>query len=143
MSTISVKIDGSDVPVDDLKYMPGYVPSEGDHVAIVKVGHDWWVVGSPDPAIPTVGGGVGATGPRGATGPAGPTGPTGPPISPFVWNQSSPAATWDIVHGMGTFPAVVVLDSFGDAVEGDLVYVDNNELTIGFVAAQGGTAYLI
>lgn len=110
-------------------------------------------------------------GPRGEQGPTGPTGQTGPagpgvapggttnqiltkvdntdfntewknPETTYIFQQSVPSATWDIVHNLGKFPSVSVVDSAGSIVVGSVTYVSNNELTINFSAGFSGTAYL-
>lgn len=90
----------------------------------------------------------GVQGPPGAPGPAGPTGATGPQGPPgpasagafYVHQQAVAAATWDIAHYLGFNPAVQVADSSGRLVEGDVVYVDINHLTVTFSAPFAGTA---
>jgi len=60
----------------------------------------------------------------------------------FVYNQGVASALWTINHNMGKFPAVDVIDSGGTNVEGDIFYVDADNITITFSASFGGTAYL-
>lgn len=91
----------------------------------------------------------GATGPAGSTGPAGPAGPTGPqgPAGSggdlnYVFYQLSASALWHIVHSLGKFPDVVVIDSGGNNVIGTIDYIDMNTLDIVFSAPFGGTCYL-
>jgi hypothetical protein len=81
--------------------------------------------------------------PGSISGPAGPPGPPGPPGATFIFDQSTAAATWTIAHNLGVFPAVVVADSAGTLIEGDIVYTDTNTVTLTFSAAFSGTAYLI
>jgi hypothetical protein len=86
-------------------------------------------------AVPgSIGGPTGATGPRG---------PAGPPGQTFVFTQPTAATVWTITHNLGVFPAVVVADSAGTLIEGDVVYTDNNTVTLTFSAAFSGDAYLI
>lgn len=56
--------------------------------------------------------------------------------------QSTPATTWNISHNLGKKPSVTIQDNFGNDVEGSVVYVNNNNLTINFIFAVEGTAYL-
>ena len=51
-------------------------------------------------------------------------------------------AVWNIDHFLGKYPSVVVIDSAGDEVEGEVEYVNSNTLRITFSAAIGGKAYL-
>jgi hypothetical protein len=89
------------------------------------------------------------SGPRGLTGPQGPRGLTGPqgPVGlsatqTTVFTQAIPAAVWNINHNLGQFPAVDVVDSSGQIVEGDTVYVSSNAITLTFAGAFAGVAYL-
>lgn len=63
------------------------------------------------------------------------------PVS-FVFDQSTPSATWVIVHNLGFYPNVYVQDSAGSDVIGDLVYDSTNQVTVYFGAAFSGRAYL-
>jgi hypothetical protein len=64
-------------------------------------------------------------------------------IPTFTFNQSVPTTEWDIQHNLGIFPNVFVLNSVGDEVEGDVQYIDSNNVRIVFEAgAFSGTAYL-
>ena len=95
-------------------------------------------------------GATGPAGPTGPDGPAGPTGPAGPPGSVgtgtgdlnFVFTQMSALSTWHIVHSLGKFPDVVVIDSAGTNVIGQIDYIDVNTVDLIFSAPFGGTAYL-
>ena len=60
----------------------------------------------------------------------------------FVFAQNTPAATWDIVHNLGSYPVIVTVDSAGNEVEGDVRYLSANEIIVSFAAACSGTAYL-
>ena len=60
----------------------------------------------------------------------------------LVYQQNTPSTVWDIVHGLGSFPAIVIVDSAGNEVEGDVRYVSANEVVVSFAAACSGTAYL-
>jgi hypothetical protein len=50
--------------------------------------------------------------------------------------------SWVITHNLGFYPNVVVTDSAGTVVEGDLTYVSVNELTVTLTHAISGYAYL-
>jgi hypothetical protein len=60
----------------------------------------------------------------------------------FVFAQATPSASWSIAHNLNRFPSVVVVDSSGRMVEGDVTYVDANNVSVGFAAGFSGTAYL-
>lgn len=60
----------------------------------------------------------------------------------YTFNQGSPAATWTITHGLNKFPSVSVVDSAGDQVEGDIEYINSNQVVAKFSAPFAGKAYL-
>jgi hypothetical protein len=60
----------------------------------------------------------------------------------FLHVQSPASAVWTITHNLGKFPNYTVIDSSGDEVEGDVNYVNNQQLIITFSASFSGTAYL-
>lgn len=90
---------------------------------------------------------VGADGPQGPQGPQGATGSQGPQgtgasHTTFTHNQNSASATWNITHNLNCFPSVMVVDSAGSVVYGNIEYLDANSLRLTFVASFGGKAYL-
>jgi hypothetical protein len=101
-------------------------------------------------------GATGATGPTGATGATGATGPqgiqgevgpqgiqgSGASHSTYTHTQSSPSSTWTITHNLACFPSVVVVDSAGSVVIGEIAYNSNNSITLTFVGSFGGKAYI-
>lgn len=60
----------------------------------------------------------------------------------FTYNQIAASASWNITHNLGKNPSVSIVDSGGNWVVGDVLYINNNELTINFNSAFSGTAYL-
>lgn len=62
--------------------------------------------------------------------------------STYVHNQNTASAEWKIVHGMGKYPAVAVIDSAGTVVYGDITYNDQDTVTLTFAAAFSGKATL-
>ena len=60
----------------------------------------------------------------------------------YVFTQGTAATTWTINHPLPFPPNVTVVDSTGTQVEGDVVYIDADTLTVGFSAAFSGIAYL-
>lgn len=60
----------------------------------------------------------------------------------FEHIQAAPSALWTITHGLAAHPAVHTVDTGGDEIEGDVIYVSVNQLTIGFSQAIAGRAYL-
>lgn len=62
--------------------------------------------------------------------------------STFRWDQAAPATTWVINHGLTTKPAVTVLDPNDEILFGEVVYQDDDTLSITFGTPVTGTAYL-
>lgn len=87
---------------------------------------------------------VGGQGPIGVTGPPGPTGEQGIPgvTETYTFVQNVASSSWTIVHNLGAFLPVTVIDSANETVEGDVIYVDINTVILSFAAAFGGTAYV-
>lgn len=75
-------------------------------------------------------------------GPVGPQGPAGLDTGFYRHNQSAPSDTWLVAHNLGYFPSVSVQDSAGTNVFGDVVYLDQDHLTITFRSPFGGYANL-
>lgn len=110
---------------------------------------------------------LGPSGPPGQPGVSGPGGPTGPDGASayeiwlaqgnvgstteffaaignqyFRYVQATPATHWDVVHNLGRYVAVSVVDSAGSTVEGEVTYLSLNELTIDFSAPFAGEAFV-
>lgn len=58
------------------------------------------------------------------------------------FNQMIPAGTWSIIHNLGKFPSVTVVDSGGTVVDGNVNYIDDNTIEIEFSFSFSGKAYL-
>ena len=62
--------------------------------------------------------------------------------------QTVGSSVWNIVHGLNKFPSVVVVDSVGTEIEGDIRYVDSNgdislnSVRLSFSEPLLGCAYL-
>lgn len=85
------------------------------------------------------------TAPVGLQGPPGPQGLQGLQGQSggfFEYVQVEPLAIWTIVHNMGFYPSVTAVDSAGSQVEGHVIYLNLNSVTIEFVAAFSGHAHL-
>lgn len=101
--------------------------------AVVKV------VQSSKPTIVT----TSSRGLPGLPGIQGPAGPAGELPQSYTHNQSDPEIIWIVNHNLGFRPGgVLVTDSGGNEVEGIVSHIDANTLTITFLAAFGGFAYL-
>jgi hypothetical protein len=60
----------------------------------------------------------------------------------YVHNQVVPAATWTISHPLNKFPSIVVVDSGGTIVHGEIIYDSLSQIRVLFSAAFAGKAYL-
>lgn len=58
----------------------------------------------------------------------------------YSHDQSVAAATWNVQHSLGKRPSVTILDSSGNQVEGQIIYIDNNNVEIRFAFSMSGTA---
>tara|TARA_R100000541_G_scaffold47704_1_gene54734 strand:- start:9 stop:482 length:474 start_codon:yes stop_codon:yes gene_type:complete len=59
----------------------------------------------------------------------------------FIHHQSSANATWNVNHNLGKFTSVTVVDSGNTVVQGQIVFVDPNNITLIFSSAFSGRAY--
>lgn len=50
--------------------------------------------------------------------------------------------TWYVEHNLGKYPSVEIVSSSNKVVEGDVQYIDTNNLTITFIGAFSGKAYM-
>lgn len=60
----------------------------------------------------------------------------------YVHKQNEASDEWIILHNLGKYPTVSVLDSAGDEVIGDIHYDSLNQITIKFKGAFKGSATL-
>lgn len=60
----------------------------------------------------------------------------------FIFSQGTPSNEWNIQHNLQKYPSVLVLDSAGNLVEGNVRYIDTNNLTITFNSSFSGKASL-
>lgn len=60
----------------------------------------------------------------------------------YVHTQSVVADTWNINHNLNKFPSISVVDSAESQVEGEVEYVDADNVTLRFCGAFSGKAYL-
>lgn len=59
------------------------------------------------------------------------------------FTQTTAATVWTIIHNLGRNPSVTIKDTAGDRIIADVVYDDDDSLTINFNVAIAGTAYLV
>nr|DAL65675.1 MAG TPA_asm: collagen alpha 1(VIII) chain protein [Caudoviricetes sp.] len=89
--------------------------------------------------------GTGTRGPQGLPGIQGPPGDAGPgggSDAYYEHNQAVPSDVWTVTHNLGKRPAVTIIDSAGDEVEGSVKHDTLNQLTITFSAGFAGMAFL-
>jgi hypothetical protein len=60
----------------------------------------------------------------------------------YIHRQYEAASVWRIEHNLHCYPSVTVVDSAESKVTGDVDYIDQNTLTVSFVAPFSGSAYL-
>jgi hypothetical protein len=99
--------------------------------------------GTPTPSRPPIyvtPGQGGAVGPRGLQGVQGASGYD--QIISYHHVQGVASNTWNIEHNLNFYPNVTIMDSAGNIVEGEIVYVNQNTLRATFSAAFSGNAYL-
>ena len=56
--------------------------------------------------------------------------------------QTAPAQVWVIDHDLDKFPAVSVVDSAGEQVEGNVTYTSQQQVVVSFAGAFSGEAFL-
>ncbi len=102
-------------------------------------------LGSPGApgADSTVPGPPGPPGNDGAPGIQGPPGAPGSAPQAYVHDQAVPAFVWVVTHSLGYQPAgVMVMDSAGTVIEGDITYDSATQITLTFTTSFAGKAYL-
>ena len=60
----------------------------------------------------------------------------------FIFTQGVPATTWNIQHNLGKFPSVSVINNNNIVINGEVTYIDNNNVQLNFSAGFTGKAYL-
>lgn len=59
----------------------------------------------------------------------------------FVYKQSSASDMWTVVHNLGKYPSITVVDSAGTVVVGEIVLQTTEQAVISFNGAFSGKAY--
>lgn len=59
----------------------------------------------------------------------------------YIHKQQSASDTWTIVHNLGKFPSIMVVDSAGTVVIGEIVLQTTEQAVISFNGAFSGKAY--
>lgn len=60
----------------------------------------------------------------------------------YTYTQATATQTWEITHNLAKYPSVTIVDSSGNIVIGEISYTDENNLTVTFMSAFSGKAYL-
>lgn len=60
----------------------------------------------------------------------------------YTYSQASPSSLWVIEHNLNRRVKVTIYDSAGTEVEGEVVAVTNNSVSVSFSSAFSGSAYL-
>jgi len=60
----------------------------------------------------------------------------------YTFVQAGASAVWTVQHNLDKFPSVTMVLSTGQKGYGDIVYIDENNLTITFASAESGKAYM-
>ena len=63
-------------------------------------------------------------------------------VPTFIFTQGVPATTWNIQHNLGKFPSVSVINNNNIVINGEVTYIDNNNVQLNFSAGFTGKAYL-
>ena len=63
-------------------------------------------------------------------------------VPTFIFTQGVPATTWNIQHDLGKFPSVSVINNNNVIINGEVTYIDNNNVQLNFSAGFTGKAYL-
>lgn len=56
--------------------------------------------------------------------------------------QEVPSNKWEITHNLNSYPVVTTMDSLGNLILGETVYLDNNSLVVTFSEIVSGKAYI-
>ena len=62
-------------------------------------------------------------------------------IPKYTHAQTTPAEVWIVQHGLKTFPNVTVVDDNRNVIIADIVYTDENTVTITFSEPMTGYVY--
>lgn len=68
-------------------------------------------------------------------------GPQGMHGGAYEHYQMTPASVWRIVHNLGYYPSITVVDSADNVVYGEASYIDINTVEIEFASSFSGKVY--
>ena len=72
----------------------------------------------------------------------GPPGAPGAGFGALVWQQAAVSDAWAVNHNLGYYPNVTVFDSADSQIEGEVLHISENQLTVSFSSAFSGYAVL-
>ena len=64
------------------------------------------------------------------------------PDKTFEFTQGQPATTWNIQHDLNKFPSVSIINNNNVVINGEVTYIDKNNVQLNFSAGFSGKAYL-
>ena len=120
--------------------MSGTVTVETTVLAVTVVTEPALSITVAPQTVATVEVDIGGTGPQGPSGPAGPAGAPGPAGATHEHTQGAASAVWTVNHNLGFRPAVSAINAGSETVEGRVLHVSTNQLTITFNTAISGIA---
>ena len=60
----------------------------------------------------------------------------------YIHRQSTASAVWNVSHNLAKFGSITIIDSSNNVVNGEVAFVDVNNLNITFSSAFSGKAYI-
>lgn len=60
----------------------------------------------------------------------------------YIHTQVIPSGIWTIIHNLGKYPSVTLVDTTSEVMLGDIIYINANTITVLFTSAIDGKAYL-
>ena len=60
----------------------------------------------------------------------------------FIFNQAVASTQWNVQNNLGKFPSVSVINNNNVVINGEVKYIDNNNIQLNFSAGFSGKAYL-
>lgn len=62
--------------------------------------------------------------------------------SGYVYEQTEESEEWNIIHPLGKFPSVTLVDNEGNEIVGDIQYMSANNIIVRFTTPVSGKAFL-
>lgn len=64
------------------------------------------------------------------------------PSATYLYQQQVASAQWNINHNLNKYPNVIIIDTAGSLVMGDVKYLDMNNIQLNFSVSFSGEASL-